>query len=310
LITANETNAPRHDLLVTGDSGFIGRHFRSKYGGVGFEDAEGPVDLCDERRVRLAVASIAPRAVLHLAAQSSVPDSVARPQETYNINFVGTLNLLQALQAMEFRGAFVYVSSADVYGHVEEEHLPVRETTPVRPRSPYAASKLAAEALCYQQGRMHGFRVVIVRPFNQIGPGQDGRFALPNFARQIAEIRAGRRPAKLVGGDLSTTRDFTDVRDTVRGLDAILERGRDGETYNLCSGRERSLYSMVTELLEIAGVEAELEVDPERLRPNDLRRMVGDAGKLREHTGWTAEIPTRTTLEDILSGEGLGGTEK
>jgi GDP-4-dehydro-6-deoxy-D-mannose reductase len=309
LITGNEIIDPSPGVLVTGDRGFIGRHYRSRYGGVGFTDPEGRVDLRDARRVERALAAILPTAVLHLAAQSSIGNSSAMMEETYGLNILGTLNLLEGLRAIGFRGVLVYVSSADVYGQVAEQNLPIRETIPVHPLNPYAVSKLAAEALCCRWSRMHDFRISIVRPFNQIGPGQDGRFAIPHFARQIVEICDGKRPPRIMTGDLSSTRDFTDVRDTAAALHAILQGGRDGETYNVCSGRERSLYSMVTELMEIAGVDAELEVDPDRLRPHEQRRMVGDPGKLREHTGWTAEIPTRTTLEDILNGESSSRTE-
>jgi GDP-4-dehydro-6-deoxy-D-mannose reductase len=288
------------NILVTGDSGFIGRHFRAAYGGVGLVDAAGIVDLRDVGRLQTAVSAVKPDAVLHLAAQSSVATSLQDAASTYAVNFLGTLNLLEALRGIGFKGVFLYVSSADVYGSVDETNLPVREEMPARPRSPYAVSKVAAEALCYQWSRSCEFRIVMVRPFNQIGPGHDPRFAVPDFARQIVEMKRGTRPPVLVTGDIEVTRDFTDVRDSVKALYRVLESGRNGEIYNLCTGEERTLSSLVHMMLELEGVKATLEVDAARLRPVEQRRMAGSYAKIREHLGWQPTIDIRTTLADIL----------
>jgi GDP-4-dehydro-6-deoxy-D-mannose reductase len=287
-------------IMITGGSGFVGRHFSSRYGGVPFASAGDAVDLRDPISVRAAVASIRPDAVLHLAAQSSVASSFDNLTETFNVNFFGTLHLLQALNAIGFNGVFVYVGSADVYGATDDAQLPVNEAQPLRPRSPYAVSKIAAEALCYQWSQTHGFRVVLTRPFNQIGPGQNLQFAVADFARQIVDIRRGRRAPILVTGDLDVTRDFTDVRDVVHAYHMLLTKGRNGEIYNICSGRERSLRSIVDTLLRIAGVQAEIEVDADRLRPSEQRRMVGDPRKIRDFIGWVPEIDLETTLTEIL----------
>jgi GDP-4-dehydro-6-deoxy-D-mannose reductase len=287
-------------LVVTGSSGFVGRHFCSRYGGVPFDDQDGEVDLRDSKRVHSAIAALTPEAVLHLAAQSSVALSFQDPASVFGVNFLGTLNLLQALSETKFHGVFLYVGSADVYGRTEEVDLPTRETQPLRPRSPYAVSKVAAEALCYQWSQTQNFRVVLTRPFNQIGPGQDRRFAIADFAHQIVEIRSGRRAPLIVTGDLDVTRDFTDVRDTVCAYQMLLENGQNGEIYNICSGQERSLRSLANKLLQIAGVNAELQTDSARLRPAEQRRMFGDPAKIRDLLGWSPEIPLTTTLTDIL----------
>jgi GDP-4-dehydro-6-deoxy-D-mannose reductase len=286
-------------LLVTGSRGFVGRHFRSAYGGDHLEDEDGVVDLRDCSRINAVVSSLRPQAVLHLAAQSSVADSFSDPLSTITINFLGTLNLLQALSAIRFQGVFLYVGSADTYGQVLEHHLPTKETQPLRPRSPYAVSKVAAEALCYQWSQTHRFRIVMARPFNQIGPGQDIRFAIPSFAAQIAAIRHKAKPPVLITGDLDVSRDFTDVRDTIRAYRALLEGGSNGEIYNICSGREHSLRSLVEGLLSIAGVVAELTTDPGRVRSNEQKRMMGDPSKIYNQLGWAPEIPMTTTLSDI-----------
>jgi GDP-4-dehydro-6-deoxy-D-mannose reductase len=258
------------------------------------------VDLRDAERVRCAVAALMPEAVLHLAAQSSVAASFEDPAMTFAVNFSGTLNLLQALSAEGFRGCFLYVGSADVYGRVAETELPTKERQPLRPRSPYAVSKVAAEALCYEWSQTQDFRVVLTRPFTQIGPGQDERFAVAGFAQQIARIKSGRQTAVLTVGDLDVTRDFTDVRDTVSAYHELLEEGENGEIYNVCSGRERTLRSLVEEMLQIAGVGVEMESSAGRLRPTEQRRMVGDPGKIKEQLDWEPEIPLTTTLTDIL----------
>ncbi len=263
-------------------------------------DQDGVVDLCDAARVRSAVASLMPEAVLHLAAQSSVASSFDDPAATFSINFSGTLNLLQALSANGFQGVFVYVGSADVYGRTAEADLPTSEKQPLHPRSPYAVSKVAAEALCYQWSQTQNFRNVMTRPFNQIGPGQDKRFAIADFAHQIVEIRRGHQSPYLVTGDLDVTRDFTDVRDAIRAYQILLERGENGEIYNVCSGQERSLRSMVEDMLQIAGVHAELQTNATRLRPVEQRRVVGDPSKIHTLLDWKPEISLKTTLTDVL----------
>jgi GDP-4-dehydro-6-deoxy-D-mannose reductase len=286
--------------IVTGDQGFVGQHFCSSHGGVPLADRNGAIDLRDAARVRSAVAALAPEAVLHLAAQSSVAESFQDPTTTMAVNLLGTLNLLEALKAIQFQGVFVYVSSAEVYGVVADADLPTKETQPLRPRSPYAVSKVASEALCYQWSQTEKVRIIIARPFNLIGPGQDKRFAIADFARQIIEIRRGERPPFLVTGNLDVTRDFTDVRDAIRAYCRLLENGQNGEVYNICSGKERSLRALVEEMLRIARVEAELRTDTIRLRPVEQGRMVGDNTKLREQLGCLPEILLDSTLTDVL----------
>src|SRR5262249_48752052 len=149
-------------------------------------------------------------AVIHLAAQSFVPASFAHPLETYEINFLGTYSLLEALKAAGFKGRFLFVGSGDAYGVVRPEDLPIGEEHPLRPRSPYAVSKAAAEALCYQWSRSESFEIVMTRSFNHIGPGQSDRFVVSDFARQVVEIRKGQRRPQISTGDIEVTRDFTD----------------------------------------------------------------------------------------------------
>jgi GDP-4-dehydro-6-deoxy-D-mannose reductase len=286
--------------LVTGSRGVLGTHYCSRYGGLPFADSNGLVDICDSARVRSAIATMRPEAVLHLAAQSSVALSFEDPASTFAVNFSGTFHLLEALDEAGFEGIFLYAGSADVYGKTDEADLPTKESQPLRPRSPYAVSKVAAEALCYQWSQTAKFRIVIVRPFNQIGPGQRSRFAIAQFARQINDIRLQRQSPSLVTGDLDVTRDFTDVRDAVRAFRLLLERGVNGEVYNLCSGEERSLRSLLDRMLQLAGIDAQVRVDPALLRPNEQRRMVGSPSKIRNLIGWEPSISMDTTLTDML----------
>jgi GDP-4-dehydro-6-deoxy-D-mannose reductase len=292
-------------LLVTGGSGFVGGALARVLSADPADiwqrvDLPMSVDLRDRDALAAHVATARPDAVLHLAAQSAVPDSLRDPETTLQVNLIGTLHLLQALDAANFRGRMLYVGTGDVYGRVPESELPVTETRLPQPRNPYAVSKLAAEALCWQWHASRGLDVVLARPFNHIGPGQSERFAVSDFARQLVGIRAGMAPPLLEVGDIDVTRDFTDVHDVVGAYLALLERGAAGEIYNVCSGVERSLRSLLEALVAMAGVDVRIEQDPRRLRANEQRRMCGSAAKLRVQTGWTAVTPVATSLEAAL----------
>lgn len=285
--------------LVTGINGFVGSYVSEHYKCVGLIDSKGAVDVTDTGRIREAMARVRPNCVIHLAAQTFVPASFDAPKETFDINFYGTYNLLDALKDIGFRGKLLYVSSSDIYGTMPPEELPIAECQPLRPRNPYAVSKVAAEALCYQWSQTEDFEVVVVRPFNHIGPRQDDRFVLSNFARQIAEIKRGLRPAILHVGDIDVTRDFTDVRDVVRAYALLMQLGRNGETYNVCSGEEKSIRFSIDLLQSIAGISVEIRVDRSRFRPGEQRRICGSPTKLFMTTGWKPEISFEKSLKDI-----------
>lgn len=292
-------------LLVTGASGFVGGHVRQaiaagRYGDWSFEAPPPGWDLRDEEAVRRLVRDVRPDGVLHLAAQSFVPRSFEHPRETLEINVFGTLYLLQALREAGFAGRMLFVSSADVFGRVPEDELPVSERRQPEPRSPYGVSKFAAELLALQWQRTEGMDVVVARPFNHIGPGQDAHFVLPSLARQIVAIERGQQAPVLEVGDIDTTRDFTDVRDVAAAYGAILDRGRSGATYLVGSGQERRIRDLLTEMCRLAGVSPEIRQDPAKLRPAEQRRMRADATLLATDTGWGPTIPLSTTLNDIL----------
>lgn len=292
-------------LLVTGASGFVGRHVAQAcadglFGEARFEAWPAGVDLRDATAVRDVVDAIQPDLVLHLAAQSFVPRAFEDPAETFAINVQGTVHLVDALRRSGFQGRFLYASSGDVYGLVPEPELPVGPARATAPRNPYAASKVAAEQLCLAFHRAEGLDALIARPFNHVGPGQDARFVLPALARQIVAIAAGRQAPIIEAGDIDTTRDFLDVRDVVGAYAAMLRAGQAGATYVVASGIERRIRDLLARLCVLAGVEVEVRQDPTKLRPAEQRRMAGDATALRTDTGWAPRFDLDTTLSDIL----------
>jgi GDP-4-dehydro-6-deoxy-D-mannose reductase len=293
-------------LLVTGASGFVGRTLfgMAGSGGIGGFTRIIPltdkVDLREPGSLALALAGQSPDAVIHLAAITFVPDSIARPHETYAVNLHGTINLLEALEQRGFRGAFLYVSSGDVYGAVPAQALPISEERLPKPRNPYSASKLAAEAYCSQLGQRSPIRVLIARPFNHIGPGQSERFAVAGFAKQIAEIKQGRRAPSIEVGNVEVTRDFSDVRDVVRAYLKLLASGVSDDAYNVCSGVERNVGDVLRRMLELAGVSATVKSVTDKLRPNEQTRHYGSNRKLCEDTGWTPSVPFEQSLRDLL----------
>jgi GDP-4-dehydro-6-deoxy-D-mannose reductase len=293
-------------LLVTGQQGFVGTTLSRMVGverqvaGWSVIDLPGNVDLRDAAATSAMVGNAAPDAVLHLAAQSFVPDAVRDPAATLENNLFGTLNVLQALKKCAFRGRMIYVGTGDVYGVVPEDALPVAETRLPAPRNPYSVSKLAAEALCYQWTATEGMDIVLARPFNHIGWGQSDRFVLSNFARQVVEIRQGRRGPAVAVGDIDVTRDFTDVRDVVHAYFALFASGASGEVYNVCSGRDRSIRSLLDRLAELAGVAIAIEQDQARLRKAEQRRVCGDPAKITRTTGWAANTPLDESLAAML----------
>jgi GDP-4-dehydro-6-deoxy-D-mannose reductase len=291
-------------LLITGAGGFVGSSVQAaasvgSFAGWVLVPAPTGLDLRDSARVDAWVANERVDAVLHLAAQGFVPRSFEAPQETFDINLSGTLNLLTALSKAKFSGRFIYVSSGDVYGLVSDDQLPVDENRTPEPRNPYAVSKIAAEQLVLMWHRAFGLDAVVVRPFNHIGPGQSSNFAVASFAAQIVAIERG-APAVLETGDIDTTRDFTDVRDVVRAYEAILRSGVAGSTYVVASGHEYRMRTLIEMMCELVGVTVEIRQNPARMRPAEQRRMVASAALLKKHTGWEPTIPLRQTLNDVL----------
>lgn len=265
-------------------------------------------ELTDRESIENALAGARPDTVFHLAAQASVSESIADPVATYETNVVGTAMLLESVATVAAGATVVCVGSADAYGPVKPEELPLRETAELRPTNPYAASKTAAESIAMQYARSTRLRVIATRSFNHTGPGQRPAFAVPAFAKQIADIASASAQPVLRVGNLDARRDLSDVRDVVRAYRLLAERGESGIAYNVCSGYSVSMRSIVDRLVSIAGIEVTIEIDPERLRPSDTPDLVGDNGRLREKTGWTPQIPLDQTLRDVYSWFAAKGT--
>lgn len=288
-------------VLVTGHSGFVGQHLIARSAAVDLLLPDESFDLRQSESMLSVLSTERFDHVIHLAAQSNVAASHAEPLPTLDVNFLGTVRLLEALKQVRFTGRLLYVSSGDVYGIVRNDELPVTETTPVRPANPYAVSKVAAEMAVLSWGRSAGYEVIVARPFNHIGPGQGTGFAIARFADALARIKLGLAPPELTTGRLDVTRDFLDVRDVVGAYFRLLASGRAGETYNVCSGTERRLDTVLAELIALTGVNITRADDPALMRPADLPRMVGDASKVHRDTGWSPIIPFSQTLQDVLS---------
>ena len=205
-----------------------------------------------------------------------------------------------ALRKSNFAGRMVFVSSSEVYGLLADSDLPISEARLPKPLSPYAVAKIAAEALCYQWSQTEKFEIVIARPFNHIGPGQSERFAISDFGKQIAAIKLGLAAPVMHVGDIDTTRDFTDVRDIVAAYHLLLQQGDNGETYNVCSGTERTIRSLIERMCQLAGVVVELRTDPARFRPSEQRRVRGSNQKLSDATGWMPAHKIDQTLMDTV----------
>jgi GDP-4-dehydro-6-deoxy-D-mannose reductase len=289
--------------LVTGADGFVGQHLLEhlRQAGdevIGIDRRNGP-DLLDAPAVDDFVRSVAPEAVYHLAGWSDVGASWAEPLAAFQVNADGTLNVLQACVHARV-GRVLSVSSADVYGKVALADLPLTEDAPLRPVTPYAASKIAADFLGLQAFLGYGLDVLRVRAFNHLGPGQTNRFVASAVAERIAHNERDGSEVVPVG-NLSPRRDFTDVRDVVRAYRLLVEHGVAGDAYNVCTGRDLAISDLAERLLALAHRSMRLEEDPARQRPVEVPVLRGDPTKLHAATGWEPTIAIEQTLTDLLA---------
>lgn len=284
--------------LVTGASGFVGTHLVSHLQECGDGVIESSVDITDRDRLIAHVAAEAPDVIYHLAAQADVGGSWRDPIPTLRVNIEGTLNVLDAAVAAGVSRVLA-VTSADIYGPVEEDDLPLEETQPVRPVSPYGASKASADVMCQAVGAAHGLDVIRARSFNHLGPGQNDKFVASAIASRIAaNERSGATTVRV--GNLEARRDFTDVRDVVRAYRLLMSDGEAGAVYHVCSGEDRPVRALAEELLGLAAHPMTLETDPDLFRPVDLLVLRGSYAKIEQATGWQPRIDLTTTLHDLL----------
>ncbi len=310
-------------LLVTGSTGFVGRHLTEHLLAEGHEvfgttrrtlPPAHPVlptdhllvcDICDPGAMSATVRCVRPEGVFHLAASTSVAASFNQPESAYRTNLFGSLNLFSAVAENLDSCRIVWVGSSDAYGQVSADELPVTERNLLRPLSPYGVSKAAADLAAFQWSQSRGLDIVRVRPFNHTGPGQQHEFVCADFAAQIAAIRDGKGPPRVEVGNLDVVRDFSDVRDVARAYLALFHRGTRGEAYNVCSGVGRTPRQILETLLQVSGIRATVAPAPERQRPSDVPALIGSAAKLTAATGWTPAISFEQTLRDLLSASAL-----
>lgn len=287
--------------LLIGGTGFVGCHMKSLLSAEYKVISTGSeCDIRDKNKIHSLIENAKPDIVVNFAFITTVKETFANPEKNFEIGFNGMLNLLMALQKINFNGKLLNISSSEVYGHPDKSCLPITEDTPLKPMSPYSVVKIAAEALCYQWSQSESMDIVTARPFTHVGPGQSDRFALSSFSRQIAEMQLGRRKPVMRVGNLDSTRDFTDVRDVVRAYDLLLKHGKSGEVYNICTGRETRMESLLNKMIINSGLKINVEKDEELFRSAEQQRICGNNEKLRNETGWLPDISLEQTLADMV----------
>jgi GDP-4-dehydro-6-deoxy-D-mannose reductase len=259
------------------------------------------LDLLDAFATTDLLAAARPGVIVHLAAQSSVSASLRDPAGTLMTNQLGLLHLLEGCRATGLDPLIVIAGSAEEYGDTARHTAPLTENAPLYPTSPYAVSKVAQELLGQQFFYSYGMRIVRLRLFNHIGPGQRPQFAIASFARQIAQIEAGQQPPVLSVGNLAARRDFLDVRDVARAYLVAIQQARPGSVYNVGRGRAYSIRAMLDMLLAQTTASIQVEYDPARARPADIPLLLADASAFQAATGWAPVIPLDRTLADILA---------
>lgn len=308
-------------VLITGIAGFAGSHLaelllsqghevyglcrpRSKTDHIEsiksklhLEDA----DLLDSHSLYTTIARIKPDYIFHLAAQSFVPTSWVSPSVTLEVNVVGSANIFEAVRQVGINPVIQIACSSEEYGLVHADEIPIKETNPLRPLSPYAVSKVAMDYLGYQYHRSYGLNIVRTRGFNHTGPRRGETFVTSNFAKQIAMIEKGKQEPVIHVGNLEAQRDWTDVRDMVGGYLVAVQKCDPGEVYNICSGKAVKVADMLNLLLSYSKMKVETKEDPARMRPSDVPVLVGDNTKFVQKTGWKPEIPFEKTMEDLLN---------
>ncbi len=312
----------KQKVLITGISGFAGSHLaeylisQKTYEVAGtflFKKSLVNVDhikqnlhlvelnLVDQKKTSEVVKEIKPDLIFHLAALPAVGNSFKNPAETMINNITAQINILEAIKKLNFFDTrILIVSSADVYGKVPPEELPMDENTAFRPTNTYAVSKIAQDFLGFQYYISYRLKIIRVRPFNHIGPRQSAGFVVADFAKKIAEIERKKREPLLEVGNLGTKRDFTDVRDMVRAYEMVIKKGEEGEVYNIGSGVSYSMSDILERLLSFSKIKIKVEIDPLLFRPEDSPDRICDNKKFVELTGWKPSIPIEESLKDTL----------
>lgn len=303
-----------HRILVTGASGFVGSallqllardHGECEVFAFGHGNRQmNPIDLVDRSAVEAAIRKTRPTALVHLAAVAAPADARNAPRHAWDVNVTGTMNLAESVMRHAPEARFVYVGSSEAYGASFQSAAgrPVTENEPLRPTTVYGATKAAADLMIGQMA-YDGLRAVRCRPFNHTGPGQSDAYVVPAFARQVAEIMAGKNDPVIHVGNLDVERDFLDVRDVVRAYARLATVDLDAEpdrVYNIASGQPRKIRDILDMLIARSGLDIEVRTDPERLRLNDTPFVCGDASRARDRLNWRPVVPFEQTIADVL----------
>ncbi len=308
-------------VLITGATGFVGKYLidhlveigNSEIFGTSYVDSDlsqfskqknvkiKKVDLTSFDQTKNLIDDIKPDQIYHLAALTSPADSFTDGTRVILSNIGIQMNLLNAVRGSKLdKTRVLIVSSGEVYGMVDQSDLPINEETKMRPANPYAVSKIAQDYLALQYHLSYKMNIVRIRPFNHTGPGQTDTFVVPAFARQIAEIEKGQKDPVIKVGSLDAKRDFSDVRDVVRGYVLLMEKGESGEVYNLGSGKSLKIQSILDTLLSFSDIKIIVEKDPARMRPIEVPEIYSNFSKVAKATGWKPEIGIEKTLKDTL----------
>lgn len=316
-------------VLITGITGFAGSHladyliehhpeveifgikrWRSKTENI--EHLKDKVkyfdcDIKDAHNVFEVIDNIKPDKIFHLAAQSFVPASWEAPAETLVLNIVGQTNILEAVRKIrskekDYDPTVLVAGSSEEYGQVNPDEVPIKETNPLRPLSPYGVSKVCQDLMGFQYWRSYKIKVIRSRAFNHSGPRRGEVFVDSNFAQQIAKIEKGKQEPVIRVGNLEAQRDFTDVRDIVRAYWVATDKCIPGEAYNICSGQIYTIQQVLDKLLSLSTVDIKVEQDPSRMRPSDVMILSGDNSRFKKYTSWEPQIDyLNQTLEDMLN---------
>jgi GDP-4-dehydro-6-deoxy-D-mannose reductase len=304
-------------ILVTGGGGFVGGYLLqylantsptrpcfatvSQAGRTALPHAQTRIlDVRDAEAVQALLAELQPTEIYHLAGQAFVPRAFENPWETLEINIKGSLNLLEAVRKLALPCRLLMVGSAEAYGATAATEMPLRESAPLRPNNPYGISKAAQDQLSRQYAQTYGLHTIQMRPFTHMGAGQSTRFAAADWAAQIAAAERGQRQPVVSVGNLSSARDFTDVRDVVRAYGLAMQHGQPGDTFNVCTGLAHTMQSVLDTLVGLSQSPLEIRQDPAKMRPSDLPLLVGDYSALHARTGWQPQYGIGQTLESIL----------
>ena len=258
------------------------------------------LDIMDLGAVTALLKEVHPDYIFHLAAQSSVSLAWKNPQLTIDVNIKGSVNLLDALRELDYKPRVLLIGSGEEYGHIDPEDSPIKESLQLRPGNIYAATKACQNMIGNIYARAYDLDIMMVRAFNHIGPNQIPLFVVADFCKQVAEIEKGQREPVIYVGNLEAKRDFTDVRDVVRAYSLLVEKGIQGESYNVGNGKAVEIQSILDQILTWSNAKIEDKVDPAKLRPVDVPIIEADIAKVQQTTGWNHKIPLEQTLQETL----------